>query len=162
MQKMIGFYHNKWIDMLKLARTLPNLSLTCLHKSLDSNFYPLTESDKDLLEKIREDMVGGPCIVFKRKAVVDETFLRESSNLCTWILVSMPVSFIPTQCANQCLLHCLRDGSTILKLRGSQLAKTNLAPLRIRFFRTFNEVGHIAKSRVMSLLVDKRRLDASV
>ena len=33
-------------------------------------------------EKIREDMVGGPSIVFTRKALVDEIFTRKSSNLC--------------------------------------------------------------------------------
>ena len=59
MQKMIEFYHNKGIDMLKLRCTLPNLANICLHKSTDSKFYPCTESDKDLLEKIREIMVGG-------------------------------------------------------------------------------------------------------
>ena len=60
--------------------------LICLHKSTDSKFYPFTESDKDLLEKIREDMVGGPSIVFTGKAVVDETFIRKSSNLCKSIV----------------------------------------------------------------------------
>ena len=79
---MMEFYHNKGIDMIKLGCTLPNLANKCLHKSRDSKFYPFTESDKDLLEKIREDMVGGPSIVFTRKAVVDETFIRKSSNLC--------------------------------------------------------------------------------
>ena len=29
-------------------------------------FNPFTEKDKDLLDKIREDMVGGPSIVFTR------------------------------------------------------------------------------------------------
>ena len=82
MQKMIEFYHNKGIDMLKLGCTLPNLANIWLHKSTDSKFYPFTESDKDLLEKTREDMVGGPSIVSTRKAVVDETFIRKSSNLC--------------------------------------------------------------------------------
>ena len=82
MHKMIEFYHNKGIDVLKLGCTLPNLANICLHKSTDSKIYPLTESDKDLLEKIRADMVGGPSIVFTRKAVVDETFIRKSSNLC--------------------------------------------------------------------------------
>ena len=86
MQKMIEFYHNKGIDMLKLGCTLPNLANICLHKSTDSKFYPFTESDKDLLEKIREDMVGGPSIVFTRKALVDETFIRKSSNLCKTIV----------------------------------------------------------------------------
>ena len=60
MQKMIEFYHKKGIDMLKLGCTLPDLANICLHKSTDSKYYPFTESDKDLLEKIREDMVGGP------------------------------------------------------------------------------------------------------
>ena len=86
MEKMIEFYHNKGIDLVKLGCTLPNLANICLHKSTDSNFYRFTESDKDLLEKIREDMVGGPSMVFTRKAVVDETFIRNSSNLCKSIV----------------------------------------------------------------------------
>ena len=86
MQKMIEFYHKKGIDMLKLGCTLPNLAHICLHKSTDSKFYPVTESAKDLLEKIREDMVGGPSNVFTRKSVVDETFIHNSSNLCNSIV----------------------------------------------------------------------------
>ena len=82
MQKMIEFYHNKRIDMLKLGFTLLNLANICLHKSTNSKFCPFTESDKDLLEKIREDMVGGPSIVLTRKAAVDETFIRKSTSLC--------------------------------------------------------------------------------
>ena len=82
MQRMTEFFHNKGIDMLKLRCTLPNLSNSCLHKSTDSKFYPFIESDKDLLEKLREDLVGGPAFVFTRKAVVDETFIRKSSILC--------------------------------------------------------------------------------
>ena len=86
MQKLIEIDHNKGFDMLKLGCTLPSLAKICLNKSTDSNFYPFTESDKDLLEKIREDMVNGPSIVFTRKAVVDETFIRKSSNLCKSIV----------------------------------------------------------------------------
>ena len=86
MQKMIEFYHQKEIDMLKLGCTLPKLAKICRQKSIDSKFYPFTESVKDLLEKIREDMVGGPSIVFTRKIVVDETFIRKSTNLCKSIV----------------------------------------------------------------------------
>ena len=71
MQKMLAFYHKKGIDMLKLGSTLPNLANICLHKSTNAKIYPFTETDKDLLQKIREDVVGGPSIVFTRKAVVD-------------------------------------------------------------------------------------------
>ena len=86
MQKTIEFYHNKETDMLELGCTLPNLAIISLHKSADSKFHSFTESDRDLLEKIREDMVGGPSIVFTRKAVVDETFILKTSNLCKSIV----------------------------------------------------------------------------
>ena len=95
MQKMIEICHNKGIDRLKLGCTLPNLANICLHKSTDSKFYPFTELDKNLLEKIREDMVCGPSIVFTRKAVVDETFIRKSSNLCKLIVGIDASQFFP-------------------------------------------------------------------
>ena len=82
MQKMIEFNNQKEIDMLKLGCTSANLANICLQKSTESKFYPFTESDKELLQKIRKDMVGDPSIVFTRKAVVDETFIRKSTNLC--------------------------------------------------------------------------------
>ena len=56
-QKRIDFYHQNEIDMVEWGITLPSLANICLHKSTDSKSYPFTESDKDLLEKIREDMV---------------------------------------------------------------------------------------------------------
>ena len=86
MQKMLDFYHKKGIDMLKLGCTLPILANICLHKSTSAKFYPFTGTDKDLLQEIREDMVGGPSIVFTRKAVVDETFIRKSENICKSIV----------------------------------------------------------------------------
>ena len=81
-QKMTAFYHEKDIDMLKLGCTLPNLANICLHKSTVAKFYPFTEGEKDLLEKLQEDVVDGPSIAFTRKAVVDETFSRKSANIC--------------------------------------------------------------------------------
>ena len=86
MQKMIAFYHDKDIDMFKLGCILPNLANICLHKSTDAKFYLFSEGDKDLLEKIREDFDVGPSIVFTRKAVVDETLIRKSTNICKSIV----------------------------------------------------------------------------
>ena len=68
--------------MLKFGYTLPNLPNVCLHKSKTAKFYPFTESDKDLLEKMREDMADGPSIVFTRNIVVNEFFIWDSTNLC--------------------------------------------------------------------------------
>ena len=85
MQKMITFCNNKNIEMLKLGCTLPNVANISLHKTTDAKFYLFTEGDKDLLQKIREDTVDGPNIVLMRKAVVDKTFIRKSTNLCKTI-----------------------------------------------------------------------------
>ena len=71
---------------MRLGCTLPNLANICLHKSTDAKIYLFTEADNDLLEKIRDDVVGGPSIVFTRKAVVDETFIPKSTNICISIV----------------------------------------------------------------------------
>ena len=110
MQKIVIFYHKK-IDMLRLGCTLLNLASFCLHNSITAKFYPFTESDKDLLEKIREDMVDGPSIVITRKVVVDEIFVRDSTNLCKELSELMLVSFIFTLCVKQCQLVCTQDAS---------------------------------------------------
>ena len=86
MQKMIAFYHDKVIDMLNFGCTLPNLANIRLHKSTDAKFYPITEGEKDLLEKIREDFVGGPFVIFTRKAIFDEIFIRKFANKCKSIV----------------------------------------------------------------------------
>ena len=83
---MIAFYHEKDIDMLKFCCILPNPANICLHESTDVKFYPFTEGDKDLLEKIREDFVDDPSIVLPRKAVVEETFIRKCANICKSIV----------------------------------------------------------------------------
>ena len=72
--------------MLKLGCTLPNLANICLPKSVDRKFYPFIEAEKDLNEKIRSETTGGLSILFTRKAVVDETFIRRSNNVCKSIV----------------------------------------------------------------------------
>ena len=95
MQEMMEFYHNKGIDLSKLGFTLPNLANICLHKSTKHRFFPFVESYKDLLDKIREDMTGGPSIVFTRKAVVDQTYIRNSENISNSIVSIDASHFYP-------------------------------------------------------------------
>ena len=124
MQKMIVFYHDKDIDMLKLGCTLPNLDNICLHESTDAKFYPFTEGDKDILEKNRQDVVGGPSIVFTRKAVVDETFIRKPTNICKSIVGIDASQLIPTRCVNPCLPVFIRIGISFQKRVDSHHKKT--------------------------------------
>ena len=44
-QKMVDFYHNKGINIIKHGCTLPNLQIICLQKSTTAKFYSLAESD---------------------------------------------------------------------------------------------------------------------
>ena len=81
MRKMIVFYTNENIVMLKFNCTLPNLANICLHRSNDAKLCPFTQKYEILLKKIKEDMVGGPSFLFTRKAVVDKTFIRKLTNL---------------------------------------------------------------------------------
>ena len=85
-QKMGDIYHKKGIDMIKFGCTLPNLANICHNKSTTAKFYPFRESDKDLLEETREDMAGGRSILFTRKTFVDETFIRNSTSWCKFIV----------------------------------------------------------------------------
>ena len=83
MQKMMEFYHNKEIDMLKLGCTLPNLSNICMHKSTQNNFYPFVEADKDLHDKRREVITSAASI---RKFIEKKTFPPLTINFHLYIL----------------------------------------------------------------------------
>ena len=131
MQKMIAFYHDKDIDMLKLGCTLPNLANICSHKSTDAKFYPFRERHEDLSEKIREDVVGGPSIVFTRKVVVDETFIRKSANICKSIVRIDASQLYPYSMCQPMLPVFLRLGIWTQKRLDSHLDKTRRAALRI-------------------------------
>ena len=161
-QKMIEFYHNKGIDMLKVGCTLPNLANICLHKSTDSKFYPFTESDEDLLEKIREDMVGGPSFVFTRKAVVDESSICKSSNLCKSI-----VGIDASQLYPYSMCQTMPTGLYTRLEYDSETRRFTARQNKSRCFENmvlscFQQIDQIAKLRLMLILVDKRKLLASV
>ena len=162
MQKRIEFHHNKGIDMLKVGCALPNSANICLHKSTDSKFYPFTEWNKDCLRRYEKIWLAVLLLSLHVRRWWVKLIYPNHQTCANHLLVSKLVSFIPTRYANQCQLDCMRDGGTILKLRDSQLARTNLAPLRKWFCHNINEVSQIAKLRVMSILVDKRRLIVSV
>ena len=72
--------------MLKLGCTLPNLAKIRLHKLTSFKFYPFTETSEDLFETTLEDLIGGTSTVFACKAVMDESFKWNSTNLCKSIV----------------------------------------------------------------------------
>ena len=162
MQKMIAFYHDKEIDKLKLGCTLPNLANLCLHKSTDAKFYPFTEGDKDLLEKIREYVVGGPSFVFTRKTVVDETFIQKSTNICKpFVGIDASQLYPYSMCPPMPTGLYTRWGID------SETSRFTLRQNKIRSFENmvmsfFNVQDLIVKLRASTVQADRRKLTASV
>ena len=145
--------------MLKLGCTLPNLANNCLHKSTDAKFYPFTEADKDSMEKIREDVVGGPSIVFTRKAVVDETFIRKSTNLCRSFVGFDASQLYPTQCVNPCPPVFILVGIRIQKRVDSHLDKTRPVALKKWSCLSFNLQDLIVKNESFHTIGRQKKID---
>ena len=162
MQKLIEFYHSNGFDVIKHGCTLPNLANVCLHKSTDSKFCPFTESDKDLLEKIRQYMVGGPSTAFRSKAVVGETFIRKSSYLCKSIAGIDASQLYPYSMCQPTPTGLYTRWEYDSESKRFTAHQSKSRSLRIWLCRIFNKVDQSAKLRVMLLLVDKRKLIASV
>ena len=98
-------------------------------QNINEKFYPFCENGKDLCQKIREDMTGGPSIVFTRKAVVDKTLSVIHQISANQSLELMPGSSIPIQCVKTCQHDCTLDGSLIPICKNSRLDITDLEAL---------------------------------
>ena len=86
LQKMMGFYHARDIDMLKLGLTLPNLANRILHSSRSAKFFPFNKMDSHYDTYIRSWLTGGPSIIFTRYAKANVTKIGTSENICKSIV----------------------------------------------------------------------------
>ena len=92
---MVVFYRNKAFDVLKLKYFLPNLGNICQHSYATAKICIFIESDKNLLSKLREDIVGVPSKDFRRKDAVDEIHIRKSTKVCKPIVGKHASQFYP-------------------------------------------------------------------
>ena len=76
MDILVDFNHSESIVMLKVGCTLPKLDLF-LHSSENEKFYPVKESDKALLSKVREGIIGCLSAMFTPKSAIDESHSQE-------------------------------------------------------------------------------------
>ena len=112
-QKKIASDHAKDIDMLKLGCTLPNLTNNYLHKSTDSKFYALTEGDKDLLEKVREDDLVVHLSFLHAKQLLMKLSTESLQTYANLLLGLMPANCIPIRRVNPCRPVFIRVGISI-------------------------------------------------
>ena len=94
------------------------------------NLSHLTEADEGLLKKIREDIVGGPSIVFTRQAVVDETSVWKSTNICKSIVGIEASQLYHYSVFQPISPKITRLGNLIPSQVDSHLDKTGLAVLK--------------------------------
>ena len=148
--------------MFKRGYILLVIANTCVHKSTTAKICRFTESDKDILEKVRKDMVGGPSIVFTRKALVAETFVRIHQTGAKPLSELMLVSFILCLCVKQCLLVRTRDGSQIRNLVNLTRVKATRGVSKTWYCQIFSESDHIVKWKVSMQRVHRKKAAYSV
>ena len=82
--KQFAFYRDRDIDMFKDGISVPGLSLLHLFNDLpnDTNFVTFNQTNSDLHELVKDNIVGGPAIIFHRYHEKNVTRIRGGSELC--------------------------------------------------------------------------------
>ncbi|NRA89035.1 MAG: hypothetical protein HRU28_16995, partial [Rhizobiales bacterium] len=86
-----AFFASKGIDMFKDGISISGLTLnylmTCIPKTKPCIFSLPNKANADLLHLMKDNIVGGPAIVFHRLHISDETFIRKNpEKICKKII----------------------------------------------------------------------------
>ena len=76
LEKQFMFYCQLGVDMFKDGISVPGLTLKYLFKTTNANFTLYDSKNSDLHELVRDNMVGGPSIIFHRYHEAGLTQLR--------------------------------------------------------------------------------------
>ncbi|XP_078694703.1 uncharacterized protein LOC144923755 [Branchiostoma floridae x Branchiostoma belcheri] len=76
-QKMVDFYRDLGIDMLKDGISVPGLTLKYLFMNLESDTYFTLVDNEEVYKLFKENIVGGPSIIFHRYHQKGKTFIRQ-------------------------------------------------------------------------------------
>ena len=86
--KQAGFYRDRNIDMFKDGISVPGLTLLYIFTDLPSKTYFVTfnRTNSDLHKLVKDNIVGGPAIIFHRYHEKNVTRIRGGSELCRKIV----------------------------------------------------------------------------
>ena len=86
--KQAGFYKHQNIDMFKDGISVPGLSLLHLFNDLpnDTNFVTFNRTNSDLHKLVKDNIVGGPAIIFHRYHEKNVTRIRGGGETCRSIV----------------------------------------------------------------------------
>ena len=82
-EKFLEFYKANRIDVFKIAISAPGIARKMLFdcaREMQVSFPLFSQEDEDLYRIVKQNIVGGPSIIFKRYHKVDETYLRNNLN----------------------------------------------------------------------------------
>ena len=76
--KQAAFYHNQHIDIFKDGISVPGLTLLYLFNGLspDTHFVTFNDANSDMHQLVRDNIIGGPAIIFHRYHEKDVTKIR--------------------------------------------------------------------------------------
>ena len=162
MQKIIAFYHDKSIDILKLGCTLPNLANICLTNLPMQNFIPSQRQIKTYWKKFEKTLLVAHLSFLLARQLLMKLLSESPQTYANLFLGLMPASYTPTRCVNPCPPVFIRVGISIEKPVDSHLDKTSPVALKERSSLIFNVQDVIVKLRASTLQADRRKLIASV
>ena len=86
--KQFAFYRDRYIDMFKDGISVPGLSLLHLFNDLpnDTYFTVFNRTNSDLHELVKDNIVGGPAIIFHRYHEKGVTKIRGGGETCRSIV----------------------------------------------------------------------------
>ena len=86
--KQFAFYRDRDIDMFKDGISVPGLSLLHLFNYLpnDTNFVTFNRTNSDLHKLVKDNIVGGPAIIFHRYHEKNVTRIRGGGETCRSIV----------------------------------------------------------------------------
>ena len=156
MQKVIAFYHDKNIDMLKFGCTLPNLANICLDNSTDAKFYPFMEGDQTFRKKFEKMLLVDHISFLHAKHLLMKLLFESLQTYANLLLGLTPANYIPTRCVNPCPPVFTRVGFSIQKRAASYLGKTRPAGSKTWSCPFSNEQDQNVKLKASLKQADKK------
>ena len=157
LQKMIAFYHDKGIHMLKLGCTLPNLANICLHQSTNANSIPSQKEIRNYWKNFEKISMVDHLLFLQAKQLLTKLFSESPQTFANLLLRLMPTNSTCTRCVNPCPPVFIRVGISIQKPVDSHLGKTRPVALKIWSCLVFNVQDLIVKFRASTLQADRRK-----
>ena len=113
-------------------------------------------------EKTREDVSGGRSIVFTRKKIVDETFIRKSTNLCNFFVGIDASQLYPYSMCQPMLTGLFTPLDIDSKMGRFTLRQNETRSLKTQSCPIFKEQDQFLKLKASIQQAYKRKLAASV